>query len=69
VGYNKSSGVTVNGDRSAEKGLGYYNDNNAVVYTPNSELNTRAMVRITNTITSISSIIISEFIAFPVKKV
>jgi hypothetical protein len=45
---NKSSGVTVNGDRSAEKGLGYYNDYNAVVYTPNSELNTRAMVRITN---------------------
>jgi hypothetical protein len=34
---NKSSGVTVNGDRSAEKGLGYYNDYNAVVYTPNSE--------------------------------
>lgn len=45
---NKSNGVTVNADRSPEKGLGYYNDYDAVVYTPNSELNTRAMVRITN---------------------
>jgi hypothetical protein len=38
----------VNADKSPEKGLGYYNDYDAVVYTPNSELNTRAMVKITN---------------------
>jgi hypothetical protein len=37
----------VNADKSPEKGLGYYNDYDAVVYTPNSELNTRAMVKIT----------------------
>jgi hypothetical protein len=31
---NKSNGVTVNADKSPEKGLGYYNDYDAVVYTP-----------------------------------
>jgi hypothetical protein len=35
---NKSTGVTVNDDRSAEKGLGYYEENEAVIFTPNADL-------------------------------
>jgi hypothetical protein len=45
---NKSTGVTVNDDKSAEKGLGYYEEHEAVIFTPNADLDLTARVKITN---------------------
>jgi hypothetical protein len=44
----KSTGVTVNDDKSAEKGLGYYEEHEAVIFTPNADLDLTARVKITN---------------------
>jgi hypothetical protein len=35
---------TVNDDRSAEKGLGYYEEHEAVIFTPNADLDLTASV-------------------------